>query len=49
VTPGVLQDAPYYAAAVLAAGAGGVALAWWLRRHTMISVRNLYLAAPWTC
>jgi hypothetical protein len=45
VTPGVLQDAPYYAAAVLAAGAGGVALAWWLRRHTMISVRNLYLAA----
>jgi hypothetical protein len=47
MTATALQYAPYYAAAIFAAGAVGVALAWWLRRHTMVSVRNLYLAA--TC
>ena len=40
-----LQHAPYYAAAALAAGAAGVLLAWWLRRHTTVSIRNVYLAA----
>ena len=24
---------------------GGVAMAWWLRRHTTVSIRNLYLVA----
>ena len=45
MTPTALQHAPYYAAAALAAAAAGVLLAWWLRRHTMISIRNVYLAA----
>ena len=45
MTPAGLEQAPFYAAAILAAGGGGVLLAWWLRRHTMVSVRNLYLAA----
>jgi hypothetical protein len=45
MTATALQDAPYYAAAVLATAGAGVWLAWWLRRHTMISARNLYLAA----
>jgi hypothetical protein len=45
VTPRALEHAPYYAAAVVVGAAAGVLLAWWLRRHTMVSVRNLYLAA----
>jgi hypothetical protein len=40
----LLAHGPYYAAAALAAGAAGVLLAWSLRRHTMISIRNVYLA-----
>ena len=45
MTPTVLQHAPYYAAVAIAAGAAGVLLAWWLRRHTTVSIRNVYLAA----
>jgi TraM recognition site of TraD and TraG len=45
MTPTALGHAPYYAAAALAAAAAGVLLASWLRRHTMLSIRNLYLAA----
>jgi hypothetical protein len=41
----VLAHAPYYAAAALAFGAAGVVVAWSLRRHTMVSIRNVYLAA----
>ncbi len=45
---GVLHDGPYYvAAAILAAGAG-VTFAWWLRRRTMLSIRNAYLATALT-
>jgi hypothetical protein len=45
VTPTALQNAPYYAAVAIGAGAAGVLLAWWLRRHTTVSIRNVYLAA----
>jgi len=45
MTPTALQDAPIYAAAALAGAGAGVLLAWWLRRHTMVSIRNLYIAA----
>jgi len=45
VTPTALQHAPYYAVVALAAGGAGVLLAWWLRRHTSVSIRNVYLAA----
>ena len=45
MTPTALQDAPYYAVLAIAAGAAGVLLAFWLRRRTMVSIRNLYLAA----
>ena len=38
MTPAGLEHAPFYAAAILAAGGGGVLLAWSLRRHTMVSV-----------
>ncbi|MBA3747598.1 MAG: TraM recognition domain-containing protein, partial [Solirubrobacterales bacterium] len=41
---GVLQHGPYYVAAAIVAAAAGVTFAWWLRRRTMISIRNLYLA-----
>jgi hypothetical protein len=41
--PTVLEHAPYYAAAAIAAAGAGVLLAWSLRRHTMISIRNVYL------
>jgi hypothetical protein len=42
--PTVLEHAPYYAAAAIGAAGAGVLLAWSLRRHTMISIRNVYLA-----
>jgi hypothetical protein len=45
VTPTALQHAPVSAALALAAAAAGVLLAWWLRRHTTVSIRNVYLAA----
>lgn len=45
MTPTALQDAPLYAIAALAGAGAGVLLAWWLRRRTMVSIRNLYLAA----
>ena len=45
MTPTALQHAPYYAAAAIAGAGSGVLFAWWLRRHTMVSIRNLYLAA----
>jgi len=45
MTPTALQDAPYYTAFAIVAGAAGVLLAFWLRRRTMVSIRNLYLAA----
>jgi hypothetical protein len=45
MTPTALQDAPLYAAAALAGAGLGVLLAWWLRRRTMVSIRNLYVAA----
>ena len=45
MTPTALQDAPYYAALAIVAGALGMLLAFWLRRRTMVSIRNLYLAA----
>jgi len=45
MTPPALQHAPLFAAAALAAAGAGVLLAWWLRRYTMVSIRNLYLAA----
>jgi hypothetical protein len=40
-----LQHAPLYMAVVLAAAGAGMLLAWWLRRYTTLSIRNLYLAA----
>jgi hypothetical protein len=43
--PPALQHAPLYAAAALAAAGAGVLLAWWLRRYTTVSIRNLYVAA----
>jgi TraM recognition site of TraD and TraG len=45
VTPTALQHAPYYAAMAAIAAAAGVLLAWWLRRHTTVSIRNVYVAA----
>jgi hypothetical protein len=45
MTPPVLQHGPIYAAAALAAAGAGVLLAWWLRRYTTLSIRNLYLTA----
>jgi hypothetical protein len=45
MTPPALQHAPLFAAAALAAAGAGVLLAWWVRRYTMVSIRNLYLAA----
>jgi hypothetical protein len=36
---GPLRYAPYL---MLAAGLAGVGVAWWLRRRTTISIRNLY-------
>ena len=45
MTPTALQHAPSYAALAAVAAAAGVLLAWWLRRHTTISIRNVYLAA----
>ena len=45
MTAPVLRYAPLYLAVILVAGAAGVLLAWWLRRHTTVSIRNLYLAA----
>ena len=41
----ILQYAPLYLAAILVAGAAGVLLAWWMRRYTTVSIRNLYLVA----
>jgi len=40
-----LQNALYITVGVIAAGVAGVAFAWWLRRRTMVSIRNVYLAA----
>jgi len=45
MTPTALQDAPIYAAAALVGAGAGVLLAWWLRRRTMVSIRNMYVAA----
>ena len=45
MTAPVLRYAPLYLAVILVAGAAGVLLAWWLRRRTTVSIRNLYLAA----
>ena len=45
MTPTALQNAPTYAAVAIAAAAAGVLLAWWLRRYTTVSIRNVYLAA----
>ena len=45
MTAPVLRYAPLYLAVILVAGAAGALLAWWLRRHTTVSIRNLYLAA----
>ena len=39
---GPLRYAPYLMLAMFAAGLVGVGLAWWLRRRTTISIRNLY-------
>ena len=43
-TSNPLQYAPLMLAASIAAAAAGVGVAWWLRRRTMISIRNVYLA-----
>ncbi|HEY5198708.1 MAG TPA: type IV secretory system conjugative DNA transfer family protein [Solirubrobacteraceae bacterium] len=46
---GPLRYVPYVMSAMLAGGLIGLSLAWWLRRRTTISIRNLYppaLAAP---
>jgi len=40
-----LREAVYIVLAAIAAVLAGVVLAWWLRRRTMISIRNAYLAA----
>ena len=45
MTPTALQQAPLYAAAALVAAGAGVLLAWWLRRYTTVSIRNVYLVA----
>ena len=39
-----LQSALYIVVGTIAAAVAGVLLAWWLRRRTMISIRNVYLA-----
>jgi len=41
----MVDHALVYVAGVLAAAATGVLFAWWLRRRTMVSIRNVYLAA----
>ena len=45
MTGSMLRYAPLYLAVVLVAGGAGVLLAWWMRRYTTVSIRNLYLAA----
>jgi hypothetical protein len=45
MTAPVLRYAPLYLAVIFVAGGAGVLLAWWMRRHTTVSIRNLYLAA----
>lgn len=45
MTAPVLRYAPLYLAVILVAGAAGVLLAWWMRRHTTVSIRNVYPAA----
>jgi hypothetical protein len=35
--------------ASIATGAIGLAIAWWLRRYTTLSIRNLYAAAIVLC
>jgi hypothetical protein len=45
MTGAMLRYAPLYLAVILVAGGAGVPLAWWLRRYSMVSIRNLYLAA----
>jgi len=45
MTAAMLRYAPLYLAVILVAGGAGVLLAWWMRRYTTISIRNLYLAA----
>jgi len=45
MTPTSLQHAWLYAACALAVAAAGVLFAWWLRRHAMVSIRNVYIAA----
>ena len=45
MTAPVLRYAPLYLAVILVAGAAGVLLAWWIRRQTTVSIRNLYPAA----
>ena len=41
----MLRYAPLYLAVILVAGGAGVLLAWWMRRYTTMSIRNVYLAA----
>ncbi len=43
-TSNPLQYAPLMLVASIAAAVAGVGVAWWLRRRTMISIRNVYLA-----
>jgi hypothetical protein len=45
VTTAIAEHVAYYVAATLAGAASGCLLAWWQRRRTMLSIRNLYLAA----
>ena len=45
MTAAMLRYAPLYLAVILVAGGAGVLLAWWMRRYTTMSIRNVYLAA----
>ena len=46
VTPAALQHAPVLRRRdARRRGAPACLLAWWLRRHTSVSIRNVYLAA----
>ena len=45
MTGSVLRYAPLYLTVIVVAGGAGALLAWWMRRYTTVSIRNVCLAA----